>query len=94
MKKYLYFVKFKVKYLWLKLIANSIYFWAMLKFFCKKHILPNLGLFILIFAASAFAAYNYTQYCQSFDRCEDLITEIHSNLAILESEINSLNSAL
>lgn len=94
MKNTFYLIKLNLKYFWLKIIAHSIYFSVLLKLFYRKHILPNIGLLLLICFAAVFITYNYIQYANSFDRCNELVDEIHQNLATLDREINSLNYAI
>lgn len=94
MKNTFYLIKLKAKYFWLEILAHSIYFSVLLKLFYKKFILKNIGLLLLICAASGFIAYNYIQYANSFDRCTEQMAEVRKNLATLDREIKSLNYAI
>ncbi len=50
--------------------------------------------YILLAAFVVFVGWNIQQYNQSFDRCEQLVKEIHRNQQILHNEILTLQAAM
>lgn len=45
---------------------------------------------LIIIIISTFVCWNMYQYNRSFDNCEKLLAEVHTNLKTLHSELSSL----
>lgn len=54
----------------------------------------KLRYILLALAVVAFIGWNKYQYNQSFDRCQELLVEIHRNQKILHNEVVTLKAAM
>ncbi len=60
---------------------------------CRQWLINKLKAAIFAFFIGCgviFTIHNIIEYNRSFDRCEELLKQIHANTALLEQEINQL----